>query len=276
MFCTIFRSIEGASRWRKASKCKILIKEVKIRLAYEKRRKCAIVRQSCTDIAQLLHDGHRELALSRVEKLHKDRCKVSAYDQFDGFCDCILDNLHHIARPKLRYCGFFYCCSKLPIEVSEAVSCLIFGASRCGELPELHSLRNLFKQHFGPKFERTNVELLSGHSVDSRLIDNLNTASLPQNVNRMQLLQEIQKDYIIHPNIKKQNEKPHDHDQRAMYDGVINLENEDQIHASKFEEMVKKMGRTLSAFANYGQAQEFYRDKKVISNSLSSHVHPRR
>ncbi|KAL7129605.1 hypothetical protein ABFS83_13G079300 [Erythranthe nasuta] len=265
MFCTIFRSIEGASKWRKASKCKSLIKEVKIRVAYERRRKCAIVRQSCADIAQLLHNGYRELALSRVEKLHKDRCKLSAYDQFDGFCDCILDNLRHIARP-----------NKLSIEVSEAVSCLIFGASRCGELPELHSLRNLFKQQFGPKFERTNVELLSGHSVDSRLIDNLNTASLPQDVNKMQLLQEIQMDYIIHQDIKKKNENPYDHDPRAMYDGVINLENEDQIHASKFEEMVKKMGRTLSAFANYGQAQEFYKDKKVILKSLSSHVHPRR
>lgn len=46
---------------------------------------------------------------------------------------------------------------------------MIFAASRCGELPELHSLRDLFKQHFGQAFDRINVELLPG----KRLIDSM-------------------------------------------------------------------------------------------------------
>lgn len=58
-----------------------------------------------------------------------------------------------------------FCYSKLSDDVQEALSSMIFAASRCGELPELHSLRNLFKQHFGQAFDRLNVELLPGKSI---------------------------------------------------------------------------------------------------------------
>ncbi|KAI3457488.1 hypothetical protein Pfo_014151 [Paulownia fortunei] len=262
MFGAILGLIKGTSRWRKASKCKSLIKRLKIRLANQRSRKNAIVRQSRADIAQLLHDGQHHVALARVEQLYKDECKLSAYDQLEGFCDCIHENLLHISRH-----------SKLSIEVLEAVSSLIFGASRCGELTELHSMRNLFRQHFGQKFERTNVELLPGNAVNSQLSHNLSTAFLTQDV-KLQLLQEIHKDCKFHsvspsqertfiPEIKKQKGNPHhqSHDQLATNNGSMDTENRDyrslrdQIQGSKFDEMLKKIGknsffRTLCKFGN--------------------------
>ncbi|KAK4342050.1 hypothetical protein RND71_037866 [Anisodus tanguticus] len=84
-----------------------------------------------------------------VDQLYRDECRLSVYNQLDNFCDCISMNLRDISRN-----------SKLSDDVNEALSSMIFAASRCGELPELHSLRNLFKHHFGEAFDRLNVELL--------------------------------------------------------------------------------------------------------------------
>ncbi|KAL2495903.1 uncharacterized protein Fot_39660 [Forsythia ovata] len=81
-------------------------------------------------------------------------------------------------------------CRKLSVEVHEALSTLIFASSRCGELPELHSLRNLFKQHFGQKFERVNVELLPGNAVNSEIKHNLTMSSVTEEV-KLQLTNEI-------------------------------------------------------------------------------------
>ncbi|KAK4439210.1 hypothetical protein Salat_0255900 [Sesamum alatum] len=179
----------GSSRpWRKASNCKRLIKKLKIRLANQKSRKNVMIRQSRADIAQLLLINRRQqyhAALTRVEQVYKDECRLSAYEQLDGFCDCIHDNLCYISRH-----------SKLSVEVLEALSSLIFGASRCGELPELHSLRNLFRQHFGQKFEIINVKLLPGNAVNSRLAHTLNPAFVTHHV-KLQLLQEIQNEYTM-------------------------------------------------------------------------------
>uniref|UniRef100_M1AXA2 Uncharacterized protein n=1 Tax=Solanum tuberosum TaxID=4113 RepID=M1AXA2_SOLTU len=91
-----------------------------------------------------------------VEQLYRDECRLSAYNQLDNFCDCISTNLRDISTN-----------SKLSDDVQEALSSMIFAASRCGELPELHSLRNLFKQQFGQSFDRLNVELLPGNMVNS-------------------------------------------------------------------------------------------------------------
>ncbi|XP_011095771.1 uncharacterized protein LOC105175123 [Sesamum indicum] len=190
MFGPILGLIGGSSkRWRKASTCERLIKKLKIRLANQKSRKIVIIRQSRADIAQLLQISRQQYhaALARVEQLYKDECKLSAYEQLDGFCDCVHENLCYISRHS----------SKLSVEVLEALSSLIFGASRCGELPELHSLRNLFRQHFGQKFERMNVEMLPGNAVNSRLAHSLNTAFVTQDV-KLQLLQEIRSEFTIH------------------------------------------------------------------------------
>ncbi|GFZ04845.1 hypothetical protein Acr_17g0004170 [Actinidia rufa] len=136
---------------------KSLIKRARIQVLIQKNRREAIVRQSRDDIAQLLICGQLDDALARVDRLHNDQCVLSAYDQIENFCDCVYTNLRSLDRK-----------SKLSEEVSEAVSSLVFAASRCGELSELHRMRVLFKKYFGDEFERS-VELLPGNFVNSQI-----------------------------------------------------------------------------------------------------------
>lgn len=66
--------------------------------------------------------------------------------------------------------------SNLSNDASEAMSSVIFAASRCGgNVPELQALRNLFKQRFGQDFERASVELLPGNNVNPQIKHNLGT-----------------------------------------------------------------------------------------------------
>ncbi|KAL0362708.1 UNVERIFIED_CONTAM: hypothetical protein Scaly_1226000 [Sesamum calycinum] len=260
----------SSRRWRKASTCEGLIKKLKIRLANQKSRKNVIIRQSRDDIAQLLRINHQQYhaALARVEQLYKDECKLSAYEQLDGFCDCVHNNLCYISRHS----------SKLSVEVLEALSSLIFGASRCGELPELHSLRNLFRQQFGHKFERMNVEMLPGNAVNSRLAHSLDTASVTQDV-KLKLLQEIQNEYTIHSVVSPSQEQTNFIPEIKKQKGnLYHQSDHDDQHASRFEDMMKIIRRCL-CFLNYainsgghdgslcscGQAQGCHRNGKGIS-----------
>ncbi|XP_027127396.2 uncharacterized protein [Coffea arabica] len=170
------------------------------------------MRQLRADIAELLQNGQHKAALSR---LHKDELKLSAYDQVDKFCDCVVKNLKDI-RPD----------RKLPVDVCEAISSLIFAASRCGELPELHSLRYLFKGLLGPKFERANVELLPGNTVNSLIKHSLVVKSVAEDV-KIQLINDIARDY-------KQDTGP------LSNDGNNGIK--DQTRPKKFEEMLPDIG----------------------------------
>ncbi|CAK9179496.1 unnamed protein product, partial [Ilex paraguariensis] len=71
---------------------------------------------------------------------------------------------------------------KLSNDVSEVVSSLIFAASRCGELPELHLI--------------SNVELLPGNNVNSQTKHNLDTNPVSDDL-KLQLTADIAKDYTL-------------------------------------------------------------------------------
>ncbi|GAV89676.1 Ist1 domain-containing protein, partial [Cephalotus follicularis] len=175
------------SRWRKASKCKRTIKKLQLHLTIQNNRRDAVIRQSRIDIAQLLQTGHINQALDRVEQLYKDQCRLSAYDQINHFC-LYLVNLSHFYNQSSTL--------SLPISVGEAVSTLIFAASRCGELPELHTLRLLFKERYGYKFEKVNVELLPGNLVNSQIKKDLCMNSVPDYV-KNNLISEISREFTF-------------------------------------------------------------------------------
>ncbi|XWS18352.1 hypothetical protein CRYUN_Cryun32bG0036300 [Craigia yunnanensis] len=46
-----------------------------------------------------------------------------------------------------------------PNDINEVVSTLIFAAARCGELPELQTIRKLFKERHESKFIKAIIEL---------------------------------------------------------------------------------------------------------------------
>ncbi|XP_022717707.1 IST1-like protein [Durio zibethinus] len=181
----VFECTAGA-RWRKAAKCKSLIKQVQSHLTILRNRRKSIIRQSRADIAQLLQDGLLQRALERAVQLYKDQCLLCAYDQIEQFCGCIISNISHITTQSSWHA--------LPIDTSEAVSSLIFAASRCGELPQLHLLRSLFKESYGCEFDLANVELQPGNLVKFQIKQNLCINSLSNNM-KQKLINEIANDY---------------------------------------------------------------------------------
>ncbi|CDP05884.1 unnamed protein product [Coffea canephora] len=207
-----------------------------------------MMRQLRADIAELLQNGQHKAALSRTVQLHKDELKLSAYDQVDKFCDCVVKNLKDI-RPD----------RKLPVDVCEAISSLIFAASRCGELPELHSLRYLFKGLLGPQFERANVELLPGNTVNSLIKQSLVVKSVAEDV-KIQLINDIARDY-------KQDIGP------LSNDGANGIK--DQTRPKKFEEMLPDIGPKLALQDCKDMVTFWSNFPDKIPRSPIAHVHPK-
>lgn len=82
-------------------------------------------------------------------------------------------------------------------DVREAVSSLIYAASRCGDVPELHNMRNMFKQRFGEEFESTCVELRPGNNVYPQIKEYLSRKLVVPDGVKNQMLNDIAKEEII-------------------------------------------------------------------------------
>ncbi|KAI3843984.1 hypothetical protein MKX03_000349 [Papaver bracteatum] len=165
--------------WRKASKCKKLIKRVQCRIKLSKNKRYSIIRKLREDIIQLLKSGLDRSAFSRVGQLSKDQNIVAAYELLDHFCEFIIMNLPYIRRN--RDC---------PNDINEAASSLLYASARCGDLPELPKLRKLFGARYGNRFANAAVELLPGNLVNRQLIKNLSVESISVDV-KFRLMKEI-------------------------------------------------------------------------------------
>ncbi|KAG9448293.1 hypothetical protein H6P81_014421 [Aristolochia fimbriata] len=182
--------------WRKATKCKDLIRCVRCRLKLLRNKRFVMVRQLREDIAQLLSNGHRAAStFSRVEELFKAQSILSAYDLLDHFCEFIIINLSYIR--KHRDC---------PNDINEAVSSLIFAAARCADLPELQVLRKLFGERYGIEFAVAAVELLPGNHVNRQISEHLSVKSVSDDA-KWKLLNEVARDSNLQqadiPTLKK-------------------------------------------------------------------------
>ncbi|XP_021754900.1 uncharacterized protein LOC110720198 [Chenopodium quinoa] len=82
----------------------------------------------------------------------------------------------------------------MTVDVKEAVSCLIFAASRCGELPELIKLRSLFQNWYSNEFDDNNVNFRPTNFVKLELKSVLSSGSISNEV-KLELVKEIIKDY---------------------------------------------------------------------------------
>ncbi|XP_010245319.1 PREDICTED: uncharacterized protein LOC104588894 [Nelumbo nucifera] len=171
--------------WRKASKCKKLIRCVQYRLKLLKNKRSSIIRQLREDIAQLLKNGRDQSAFIRAEQLYKDQRILAIYDLLDHFCEFIIIHLPYIRRH--RDC---------PNDINEAVSSLIFAAARCGDLPELQMIRKLFAERYGHKYSTAADELLPGNLVNHQVREKLCMKSIPDDV-KHKLIDEIAIDYSL-------------------------------------------------------------------------------
>ncbi|XP_073120596.1 uncharacterized protein [Henckelia pumila] len=148
--------------WRKASKCKSLIKKVQCRVKVATNKRRWIVRQLRQDVAELLKNGHTQTAFERVEQLVKDQSMVEVYDLVGSFCEFIIINLGYIRRHM-----------DCPNDINEAISTLIFTSARLGDLPELLSVRKLFAERYGLSYVTASLELLPGNLVNNQVKENL-------------------------------------------------------------------------------------------------------
>ncbi|CAI9783661.1 unnamed protein product [Fraxinus pennsylvanica] len=165
--------------WRKASKCKKLIRRVQCRLKLLKNKRSCIVKQLRKDVAELLRHGHEKSAFDRVEQLLIDESMVEVYDLIENFCECIIKNLGYIRKHK-----------DCPKEFNEAVSTLIFASARFGNLPELLSIRKLFQERYGERFASAALESHHGNFVNHQIRESFSIQNVPDEV-KFDLLDEI-------------------------------------------------------------------------------------
>ncbi|XP_019097131.1 PREDICTED: uncharacterized protein LOC104765377 [Camelina sativa] len=130
-----------------------------------------MVRQSRSDIAQLLTNGRFSEALPKAKQFCEDERRLLAYDQVDNFCASIMQNISTLNRQSDVHL--------LPDAIKEAMAGLIFAASRIGELNELQYIRSMFLVRFGREFDKECVDLRRGNVVGSEIVKILDT-KLPQ------------------------------------------------------------------------------------------------
>ncbi|WRX27731.1 Vacuolar protein sorting-associated protein Ist1 - like 7 [Theobroma cacao] len=201
-------------RWRKASKCKKLVRRVQCRLKFLKIKRLSIIKQSRQDIVDLLRSGQPETAFSHAEEHLKDQSLLTAYDLLEHFCEFVILHLPYIRKHK-----------NCPKDINEAVSTLIFAAAWCGDLPELQTIRKLFEERYGSKFIKAISELHPGNHVNSQVKETLCLKSIPDTM-KLSLIVELAKDHAFLPE--------HTGSNRRLGSNVLLLRRNDNLHWEGF------------------------------------------
>ncbi|KAJ1379985.1 Vacuolar protein sorting-associated protein Ist1 [Sesbania bispinosa] len=208
--------------WPKASTCKKVIKRARCRLSRLKNKRQAIATQLRKDLADLIQNGHQQTALKRVEQLIQDESLVVAYELLDHFFEFILAKLSYIRRHK-----------DCPTDINEAVSSIVFASARCGDFPELYTIRKLFGQRYGKEFATAAVELFPGNLVNIKLKENLSVNSVPDDL-KYRVVDEIARDNGLQPKMKEYEGNQLVESEAQMND-TINAGS--KIHPSEVEEI---------------------------------------
>ncbi|KAJ6417218.1 hypothetical protein OIU84_003014 [Salix udensis] len=181
--------------------------------------------------------------------------------------------LNMLFHHSISFCSAWQC---LPIDVSQAISNLIFAASRCGDLPELHMLRSLFKIHYGSKFETTNVELLPENLVDSEMKENLSVDSVPEDV-KLWLINGIAYEYNIHLGFQ---DFWHSFKTESLYNDLDRSSTDSlgRIHSrnKKNEVLIRNLEASATSISSYGilpihQTSVIYLDDMEVKSLSQSH-----
>ncbi|KAG9458427.1 hypothetical protein H6P81_002935 [Aristolochia fimbriata] len=163
----------------KTSKFKALVNLAIARLAVLKNQRDVRCSHGRSDVAQLLRLGHQERALLRVEHLIKDQNMLDVYVMIEGYCHILTERVALIENQK-----------DCPQDLREAVSSMIFAASRCGDFPELQEIRSIFTQRYGREFAAASVELRNSCGVNTKMIQKMST-KLPSYEARLKVVREI-------------------------------------------------------------------------------------
>ncbi|XP_072991093.1 uncharacterized protein [Typha latifolia] len=149
---------------KKSSKIKILLNLTVSRLAVLRNHRQARCSQARCDVAQLLHLGHLDRALLRAEQVIKEQDMLDLFVMLENYCSLLTERVVIMENQKV-----------CPEELREAISSLVFAASRCGDLPELHEARAVFASKFGKDFVASAVELRNECGVNPNVMQKLST-----------------------------------------------------------------------------------------------------
>ncbi|XP_028768204.1 uncharacterized protein LOC114725806 [Neltuma alba] len=163
----------------KATKFTPLVNLAIARLAVLKNQRQTRSKQALSDVLQLLQLGHHERALLRVEHVIKEQDMIDVYDKVEGYCSLLIERVHLIEQER-----------ECPEELKEAVAGLLYGASRCGEFPELQEIRAALTCRFGKEFTARAVELRNNCGVHPQMVQKLSTRK-PSLERRLKALKEI-------------------------------------------------------------------------------------
>ncbi|XP_047332818.1 vacuolar protein sorting-associated protein IST1-like [Impatiens glandulifera] len=146
-------------------------------LKNQRQARCSLSR---SDVIQLLNLTHHDRALLRVEQVIKEENMIDVFVMVEGYCFIILERIHLIEEQS-REC---------PEDVNEAVSSLIYAASRCGEFPELQEIRAIFTNLYGKEFAARAIELRNNCAVNRQMVIKLSPRQ-PDLKSRLKILNEI-------------------------------------------------------------------------------------
>ncbi|CAA0818613.1 Regulator of Vps4 activity in the MVB pathway protein [Striga hermonthica] len=142
----------------KTSKFKATVAMAVSRLAVlrnQRHARCSIAR---SDVVEFLKNNSHERAILRVEQVIKEQNMLDVFVLVEGYCHLLVERVHLFEQQKV-----------CPEELKEAVSTLIYVASRCGEFPELQHIRSIFASRFGRDFAARAVELRNNCGVNPKV-----------------------------------------------------------------------------------------------------------
>ncbi|XP_021910533.1 uncharacterized protein LOC110824261 [Carica papaya] len=163
----------------KPSKFKPIVNLAISRLAVLKNQRQVKFSQARSDVVKLLELGHHERALLRVEQVIKEQNMLDVFVSVEGYCNLLLERIFLLEQE--RVC---------PDELKEAVSSLLFVASRVGDFPELQEIRAILTSRYGKEFAASCIELRNNCGVSPKIIQKLSTRK-PDLEKRMKVLKEI-------------------------------------------------------------------------------------
>ncbi|CAA0833023.1 Regulator of Vps4 activity in the MVB pathway protein [Striga hermonthica] len=139
--------------------------------------RCSIAR---SDVIELLKNNNtHERALLRVDQVIKEQNMLDVFDLVEDYCHLLIERVHIFEQEKV-----------CPEELKEAVSTLIYVATRCGDFPELQQIRSIFASRFGREFVDRAAELRNNCGVNPKIIQKLSTR-MPSSESKMKMLKEI-------------------------------------------------------------------------------------
>ncbi|GKV16819.1 hypothetical protein SLEP1_g27400 [Rubroshorea leprosula] len=149
------------------------------RIAYLEKRHRVRFQQARSDTLQLLDLGQKDRALLRLEHLIREQNMLDTYAMIENYLNLLMERIVIIQNNK-----------KCPDELKEAISSLIFAASRCGELPELQKIRRVFTSRYGKDLETQAVELRNNCGVSPKIVKKLSTRR-PSLDSKLKVLKEV-------------------------------------------------------------------------------------